>query len=123
MPAPLLDAGKALDRDRAIAKLRERAERVVATHPEVRAVILFGSLAEGRATPGSEPDLLILPLSPGGRPMDRPLLYLDAFADLGPPVDLLCFTGREAAGMPVARRAMEGGRVLAGSPPEPASPA
>jgi len=49
-----------LDRDRAIAQVRDAAQRLVARDERVLAVGLFGSLARGQALPSSDADVLIV---------------------------------------------------------------
>ena len=49
-----------LDRDEAVGRVRRAAEQLVAARPDVASVYLFGSLAQGRAVPGSDADLLVL---------------------------------------------------------------
>lgn len=84
------------------------------THrPDVSAVYLFGSLAEGRAVPGSDADLLILAEALADRWIDRPLEFYPYFRDSGIGVELFCYTASEAAGNRLARRAMERGIRLA----------
>ena len=96
------------------ARLNEVAEaaRALGERPEVLAVVLFGSLARGEATPRSDADLLLLV---GEAPpfLERPGRYLPLFADLGFPVDLFVYTPKEAEANPLARRALAEGRVLA----------
>lgn len=103
-----------LDRDEVRRRLGEAAVEVVEARPEVRAVYLFGSLAEDRAVPGSDADLLILLTSSHRRWMDRPLEYDGAFKGMGMPVELFCYTVEEAARVPLARRALQTGTRLAG---------
>jgi predicted nucleotidyltransferase len=55
----------------------EQLVRVFARHPEVMAVYLFGSYAEGRQRPESDIDLAILPATPDARNHK-----LDVLADL-----------------------------------------
>ena len=101
-----------LDRARLLQALEEKAAELLATFPEVLAVVLFGSLARGEATPRSDADLLLLV---GEAPpfLERPGRYLPLFADLGFPVDLFVYTPKEAEANPLARRALAEGRVLA----------
>ncbi len=103
-----------LDSAEALERLRAAAARLLAERPEVRSVVLFGSLAEGRAVPGSDADVLLL-LERSDRPrwFDRPLDYGPAFEGVGVPVELFCYTRKEVAGVPLARRALERGVVLA----------
>lgn len=83
--------------------------------PAVQGVWLFGSLAEGRAVPGSDADVLVI-LSPAeGRWFDRPLGLLPVFDDVGLPVELFCYSPEEAERVPLARHAMSHGLLLAGS--------
>lgn len=49
-----------LDRERLLQALEEKAAELLATFPEVLAVVLFGSLARGEATAFSDADLLVL---------------------------------------------------------------
>lgn len=103
-----------LDRDAALVGLRAAAERLLAEHEEVLAVYLFGSLAEGRAVPGSDADVLVLLERSELRWMDRPLRYGPAFDGVGLPVELFCYTREEIERVPLARRALAGGMLLAG---------
>ncbi|MDR7417118.1 MAG: nucleotidyltransferase domain-containing protein [Armatimonadota bacterium] len=103
-----------LNREEAWRRLEEAARRVVEERPEVKAVVLFGSLAEGRAVPGSDADLLLL-LRSSDRPwMERPSEYLPYFEGIGLPLDLFCYTEEEVEQVPLARHALSRGRRLAG---------
>ena len=64
-----------LDRERTIGQLRTRAQKLVESRADVLEVRLFGSLARGSATPGSDADLFIV-LRDGAGPL------LDRIADL-----------------------------------------
>jgi predicted nucleotidyltransferase len=103
-----------LDRDEALRRLRRAAERALAEHPEIVAVYLFGSLAEDRAVPGSDADVLLLLERSDLRWMDRPLRYGRAFEGVGLPVELFCYTRAEAERVELARRAIADGVRLAG---------
>jgi len=81
---------------------------------EIRSIRLFGSLAEGRAVPGSDADVLILLERSERRWIDRSLDYIGYFEDVGMPVELFCYTEQEAERTPLARRALEHGLPLAG---------
>lgn len=96
-----------LDREKALRRVREAASRLLRERPEVLGVYLFGSLAEGRAVPGSDADLLILLRRSERRFLDRPLEYLPAFDEVGLPVDLFCYTPEEAERVPLAGRARQ----------------
>ena len=87
-----------LDRELAVQILRELAERLVRTHPEVLEVRLFGSLAEGTAVPGSDADLLIvLRDHPQPRWFDRIPQYASAFDEIDLPVEIFPYTLAELA--------------------------
>jgi uncharacterized protein len=104
-----------LDSQDAVRRLRAAAERLVGARPEVLGVYLFGSLAEGRAVPGSDADVLILLDRSDRRWLDRPLEYGAAFDGVGLPVELFCYTRGEVDRVPLARRAIRDGIPLAQS--------
>jgi predicted nucleotidyltransferase len=100
-----------LEADRVIVRLRRRAEALVREN-KARRIVLFGSLAEGRAVPGSDADLLIV-VDDDTRPLkERVAEYLGYFSDIGIPVDVFPYTVAELA-TPVARNALDRGIVLA----------
>jgi len=104
-----------LDRLEALRRVHEAGRNLVMEHPEVIGVYLFGSLAEGRAVPGSDADILILLGRSERRWIDRPLEFSPYFENVGIGVDLFCYTIEEADRIPLARRALKGGILLAGS--------
>ena len=86
-----------LDRKRIRDRLREEAERLHQSHPEIERVILFGSLARGDAVPGSDADLLLV-LRDSERPFrERAGAYRVAGVGVG--VDVFAYTSRELAEM------------------------
>lgn len=68
-------------------------------------VRLFGSLAEGRAVPGSDADLLLILKETEISFPERSQLYLDYFVEVGLPCDLFCYTREELEKIPFAREA------------------
>ncbi len=68
--------------DRVIAAIREAVAGLESRHATIAAVYLFGSLASGRPTPGSDIDLLVVTES-----LQREDLYPE-FLSLPLPVDL-----------------------------------
>ncbi len=102
-----------LDREEAERRLVQAASRLVAERPEVVAVYLFGSLATGRAVPGSDADVLVVLERSDERWLDRSAHYAGYFADVGMPVELFCYTQEELAVVPLARRALAEGKRLA----------
>lgn len=103
-----------LNRDEALRAVTDAAGRLVSERGEVVAVYLFGSLAEGRAVPGSDADVLVLLERSVRRWVERPLDYQHYFHDCGLPVELFCYTREEAESVPLARRAVTQGLRLAG---------
>jgi predicted nucleotidyltransferase len=106
-----------LDRSRAVSLLEEAARELGADRPEVLYVGLFGSLAEGRAIPGSDADLLLVLSQSERRFLDRPLDYSPFFSDVGLGVDLFCYLREEIGEVPFARRALASSRPLYGTKP------
>lgn len=88
-----------LDLEPILAGLRERAQQLVATHPNVREVGLFGSLIRGNYSPGSDADLLVILESDSRRFVDRIPEFLAHFSGLGLAVDVFPYTLAEIAGM------------------------
>lgn len=103
-----------LETSEAVRRLEAAAQAVVAERSDVIAVYLFGSLAEGRAVPGSDADVLILLERSERRWLDRPLEFYRYFVGCGIGVELFCYTREEAVHNPMARRARGGGIRLAG---------
>ena len=105
-----------LDREAAREAVRKSADRLVAERPEVRKVVLFGSLARGDAVPGSDADVLII-AETDVRFIDRYLEYIDYFDQSHTGVELFVYTPEEAermAGEPtLVRTALREGIVVA----------
>ena len=104
-----------LDSQAVMEELRIAARQMKARHPEVEAVLLFGSLARGQAVPGSDADLLVI-LSAASQPfMERIPRYLPVGLPLG--VDVFPYTRDEIDRMlaednPFVQRAIEEGIAL-----------
>ena len=101
-----------LDREGARRAVQEGADRLGRERPEVLYVGLFGSLAEGRAVPGSDADVIVLVSESARRSLDRPLDYLPYFDAVGLGVDLFVYTPAEAERIPLARGALARARPL-----------
>jgi predicted nucleotidyltransferase len=105
-----------LDSQAVIEKLKIVAGQIKMNHPEIDAVLLFGSLARGEAVPGSDADLLVI-LSSSDLPfMDRIPFYFPTGLPVG--VDLFPYTRDEvdrmvAAGNHFIKQAVKEGLVLA----------
>ncbi len=106
-----------LDRREALRRLKEIAEECGAEREEVLKVILFGSLAEGRAVPGSDADILIILRRSERDFHDRTREYIGFFDQLGMPVEILAYTEEEfrhlvEGGNRFLKRALERGITL-----------
>jgi len=101
-----------LDRERAVTALRDAARLLIAERPEVEQVVLFGSLAEGRAVPGSDADLLVVTRL-GAPWLERNLVYRAYLDGCGIGVDVFAYRPEEIEDAPMARRALRTGVVLA----------
>lgn len=85
-----------LDRDKVLEALRKATTRLVELRPEVRRVLLFGSLATGRHAPGSDADLLIVVSHSDRLPPFRAAPYLLLLSEQVPlDLDLLVWTEEE----------------------------
>jgi predicted nucleotidyltransferase len=84
-----------LDRDGALAWLRDAALELGRSSPKIIEVRLFGSLARGNHGRRSDADLLVLLESSTVQPRDRIAALCDAFADAPVPVDLFPLTVAE----------------------------
>lgn len=84
-----------LSRESVVARLRERALRLLERRPDVLEVRLVGSLARGDALPGSDADLVVL-LRDGAPPFRERMPDLARhFAAVGVGCDLLPYTESE----------------------------
>lgn len=84
--------------DKALLKkrLKKAAKRLMCENFNVEKVVLFGSLAEDRATAFSDADIMILVKKSKKRFMDRPLDFTEYFQDIGIQVDIFVYTSEEA---------------------------
>ena len=93
-----------IDRDRLLAALTAQAGALIQARPDVVEVRLFGSLARGRATPGSDVDLWVL-LREGADPfLARSSELSRCFEGLGIGCDVLAYTESEWSRMRGERR-------------------
>lgn len=109
-----------LDVAASVDRLRAAARRLCETDPNVVAVVLFGSLAQGSATPSSDADLLVVLRRDQRRVIDRVPEYTRAFEGLGMSTQVFPWTEAElaerlAGGDPFAREIISTGRTLAGA--------
>jgi len=103
-----------LDKKAALDNLRSSAQNLMTNRHEVEKVVLFGSLADGTAVPGSDADvLLILKHSTEERWFDRISKYIDYFANAGIGVDLFPYTRSEIEKLSLAKQAIGCGVEIA----------
>ena len=103
-----------LDRQLAYEKTVQAAYKLGLSFPIVLRVSLFGSLAEGKALPSSDADILIVVKDSNLRFIDRPAQYRAYFADIGLGIDLFVYTEAEIArgDIPLARTALSTGKEI-----------
>lgn len=100
-----------LDTDYIINRLRQKAEQLI-RDTQVHKVVLFGSLAEGRAVPGSDADILIV-VEDDSLPMNERIdEYLEFFSGIGIGIDVFPYSTGELEN-PLAKKALSKGIVLA----------
>jgi len=86
----------------------EHLQRILANYPQIELAILFGSLANGRATPNSDLDLAVQ----ANKPLDANLkmaLIGELAEAFGRPVDLVDL---RTAGEPLVGQIFKGQRIL-----------
>jgi predicted nucleotidyltransferase len=84
-----------LDKDLLKKRIQQAAKRIMATNADVEKVVLFGSLAEDRATAFSDADILIVVKESTKRFIDRPIDFAQYFQNIGIEVDLFVYTRKE----------------------------
>lgn len=126
MPQPSSHSAKVtfLDAPAAVARLRAAARQAHSRDPNIAAVVLFGSLATGGATPSSDADLLVVLHRDPRRVLDRVPDYSRPFEGLDVAIQVLPWSAdelltrlREAD--PLAHEIVSTGITLAGTIPPP----
>jgi uncharacterized protein len=84
-----------LDTDEVITRLRKKAREALELNKEIVSVWLFGSLARGKALPGSDADVLIVLERSELQFSSRIDQFSDQFSNVGVPVDVLPVTTSE----------------------------
>jgi predicted nucleotidyltransferase len=98
-----------------LARCIERCvAKLTSEDPRVREVILFGSVAEGRAMPSSDVDLVIVLDHTEKRRLDRAAEFTDYFTDIGLGVDLFVYNAGEVRNdaPPIYTTAIRNGTVM-----------
>ena len=84
-----------LNTDDIIRRLKESAHLLKLENHEVTDVYLFGSLAKGKAVPGSDADVMIVLRKCDKMIIDRVTDFMDSFQDVGIGVDIFPYTEAE----------------------------
>jgi predicted nucleotidyltransferase len=99
-----------LDQASLLREIHKVAREVAEKNENILKIVLFGSLAEKKAVPGSDADILIV-LKEDAKPfMDRMSEWLEKFS-LDFPVEIFPYTEKEMDN-PLACRAMRTGIIL-----------
>ena len=99
-----------LDQERLLKEIRKVARKVRQKNRNVLRIVLFGSLAEKRAVPGSDADILII-LREDARPfLERMAEWLAKFP-LDFPTEIFPYTEKELSN-PIVSQAMRKGITL-----------
>jgi predicted nucleotidyltransferase len=107
-----------LDAPAVLARLRARAQELLARRPDVVEVRLFGSLARGEGHPGSDADLFVV-VRDGAAPfLERVADLAGEFRGIGVGCDIVAFTESESRALQerddaFARAVFAKGRSLA----------
>lgn len=99
-----------LDQESLLREIHKVARQLGDENENILKIILFGSLAEKRAVPGSDADILIILREDSKAFMDRIAEWLDRFA-LDFPVEVFPYTEEELEN-PIACQAMRSGITL-----------
>jgi uncharacterized protein len=104
-----------LDREAAVQSVREAAKAWAASDLNVVSIVLFGSLASGRATATSDADILVILNDTDVPILDRPVVFADRFHDVGLPAELFVYTREEirTSSSSIAEKALRDGIELA----------
>ena len=102
-----------LDKGRTLRKLSGIAARIKKKNPNVNKIILFGSLVSNEYTLRSDADIVIILKKDSARFIDRIPKFLLLFADAPVPVDVFPYTEEESKTVPLAKKALANGIVLA----------
>jgi len=99
-----------LKQEELVEEIRNAARRLGESDENVLEVVLFGSLAERKAVPGSDADILVLLKEDERGFMDRVAVWREKFS-LDFPTEVFPYTEKERD-CSIAVEAMKGGTVL-----------
>ena len=99
-----------LKQEELVEEIRRSARRLGQSDENVLQIVLFGSLAERKAVPGSDADILIVLKEDERGFMERVAAWQENFS-LGFPIEVFPYTEKELD-CPIAVQAMKSGTVL-----------
>lgn len=102
-----------LDKGKVIQKLSKLAHKAKLKDPNIKEILLFGSIINNTYTSRSDADILIILHEDNTRFMDRIPKFLFLFVNAPVPVDVFPYTEKEVQTVPIARKAMAEGLILA----------
>ena len=102
-----------LDKERIIEKLSKIARSAKSKDTNIKEIVLFGSIVNNTYTSMSDADILIVLFEDHTRFMDRIPKFLLLFANAPVPVDVFPYTEKEVQTVPIARKAIAEGLILA----------
>lgn len=108
-----MQKAKFLNKEKVVRRLSVIASRVKRNDPNIKKIVLFGSLAKDTYTLRSDADLLIIIKNDTARFIDRIPKFSPLFIDVPVPVEVFPYTERESKTVPLARKAAAEGIVLA----------
>ena len=109
----ILQRARFLDKERVIEKLSKIARRAKSKDTNIKEIVLFGSIVNNTYTSMSDADILVVLHEDHTRFMDRIPKFLLLFANAPVPVDVFPYTEKEVQTVPIARKAMAEGLILA----------
>ena len=102
-----------LDKEEVIEKLSKLALKAKSKDPNIKEILLFGSIINNTFTSRSDADILVILRKGHTRFLDRIPKFLLLFANAPVPVDVFPYTEEEVQTVPIARKAMAEGLILA----------
>jgi len=102
-----------IDREQVLRELEALAARARRERPDIRRIVLFGSLAKNTYTASSDADLLVILERSDQRFLDRVPEFQRPFVEASVPVEVFPCTEAEARSVSLARTALREGQPLA----------
>jgi predicted nucleotidyltransferase len=102
-----------LNKEKVIERLSRLATKAKIKNRNIKKIILFGSIVNNTYTPRSDADILIILSESASRFMDRIPEFLYLFVDAPIPVDVFPYTEKESQTLPLAKKAISEGIILA----------